>query len=172
MLTWQTYDFSQHDPEHYDKAEKTYGLVIFRNNEVFVIKTHEGKIGFPKGHREAETPMEAAIRELQEETGMKLVNPKVLGEVEMSMQVDYPEELLNRHINNLKPGEKPVWNRPGPHTKVLAFYVVKADLQKVENVDDQFVEEFAWMDITEALGAIPKSGSNQLEILQKALALV
>lgn len=44
---------------------------MFVGDKVLMVKNPEGMWGFPKGHREDnETPIEAAIRETQEETGI------------------------------------------------------------------------------------------------------
>ncbi len=53
---------------------KSCGFVAFRQienkNYYLIIKSHNGDIGFPKGHMEAgESEIQTAIRELREETG-------------------------------------------------------------------------------------------------------
>ena len=54
---------------------KSCGFIVYRaeNNENFylIIKSHNGDVGFPKGHMEpGENELQTAIRELKEETGM------------------------------------------------------------------------------------------------------
>ena len=59
-------------------VEKSYGIIPLRHSEdkwnVFIILHKMGNHwGFPKGHAdEGETPYEAAVRELLEETGLKV----------------------------------------------------------------------------------------------------
>lgn len=54
---------------------KSCGFIVYKaeNNENFylIIKSHNGDVGFPKGHMESgEGELQTAIRELKEETGM------------------------------------------------------------------------------------------------------
>ena len=55
--------------------EKSFGAVIFRREgekiKYLLLKYHRGHWEFPRGHQEAgETPIETALREIQEETGL------------------------------------------------------------------------------------------------------
>ena len=59
------------------KYEKSCGAVVFTRTaagvEYVIIQSLEGYYGFPKGHCEAgETEEETALREVQEETGLKV----------------------------------------------------------------------------------------------------
>lgn len=62
------------------KYEESFGVVPVRNSagkwEVFLIQHAKGRYwGFPKGHaEEGETPIEAAFRELKEETNLDPIN--------------------------------------------------------------------------------------------------
>lgn len=54
---------------------KSCGFIVYKaeNNENFylIIKSHNGDVGFPKGHMEpGENELQTAIRELKEETGV------------------------------------------------------------------------------------------------------
>ena len=54
---------------------KSCGFIVYKeeNNENYylIIKSHNGDVGFPKGHMESgESELQTAIRELKEETGM------------------------------------------------------------------------------------------------------
>lgn len=61
------------------KYEESFGIIPLRKAEgrwdVFLIQHNRGHYwGFPKGHaEEGETPLEAAMRELKEETNLDLV---------------------------------------------------------------------------------------------------
>lgn len=61
------------------KYEESFGIIPLRKYEgsweVFLIQHNRGHYwGFPKGHAEkGETPLEAALRELKEETNLDLV---------------------------------------------------------------------------------------------------
>ena len=53
--------------------DASFGVIPIRreDNVVLLVKTLEGKWGFPKGHSEQnETPRQTALRELAEETGI------------------------------------------------------------------------------------------------------
>ena len=54
---------------------KSCGFIVYKeeNNENYylIIKSHNGDVGFPKGHMEpGENELQTAIRELKEETGI------------------------------------------------------------------------------------------------------
>ena len=54
---------------------KSCGFIVYKaeNNENYylIIKSHNGDVGFPKGHMESgESELQTAIRELKEETGI------------------------------------------------------------------------------------------------------
>ena len=56
------------------KCEKTWGAIIFYNNQVLLVKQQKGFWGFPKGHVEdGETEVETAVREVKEETNVDIV---------------------------------------------------------------------------------------------------
>lgn len=52
--------------------EKSAGIIIYNNGKYLVLHYASGHWEFPKGHlKEGETNKDAAIRELEEETGIK-----------------------------------------------------------------------------------------------------
>ena len=56
------------------KKEKSCGAVVFKENQVLLIKHVLGHIDFPKGHMEAgENEKETAIREVKEETNIDII---------------------------------------------------------------------------------------------------
>jgi len=60
------------------RKDKAYGIIAIQWNqghwETFIVKHQKGHWSFPKGHAEVgETPQETAAREMEEETGAKLV---------------------------------------------------------------------------------------------------
>lgn len=59
------------------KKDESFGIVPFRRGKegvsYLVIQHNAGHWGFPKGHAEAgETPIQAAVREFNEETGLSI----------------------------------------------------------------------------------------------------
>lgn len=69
-----------------DKAELAGGIVIGPSNKIVLVEQNNSsnRWSFPKGHvEEGETLLQAAIREVQEETGLKkLLTIKEIGEFE------------------------------------------------------------------------------------------
>lgn len=55
-----------------DRKEKSCGCVVFnQENDVLLVKMHQGHWSFPKGHVEAmESEQETALRETKEETNL------------------------------------------------------------------------------------------------------
>ena len=71
--------FKSYIPRTHCINEHVYGaIVVTPNNEVAVIKGRQsGKWSFPKGHGYAnESPLDACLRELREETGLEMSNYK------------------------------------------------------------------------------------------------
>ncbi len=64
------------------KREFSAGGVLFKGDEVLLIKNPSGKWTFPKGNvEEGERPEDTAVREVEEETGIKGKIVKPLGDV-------------------------------------------------------------------------------------------
>ena len=56
---------------HAETAVPGAGGVVLRGSEVLMVRYRSGQWAFPKGHlEEAETPEQAAVREVNEETGV------------------------------------------------------------------------------------------------------
>jgi 8-oxo-dGTP pyrophosphatase MutT (NUDIX family) len=63
-------------------TEQSAGGIVVRGDEVLMIRDRYGRWTFPKGHIEqGETPKEAAVREVLEETGVQAVPGERLGQV-------------------------------------------------------------------------------------------
>ncbi len=64
------------------KREFSAGGVLFKDGEVLLIKNPSGKWTFPKGNiEEGEKPEETAVREVEEETGIRGKIVDYIGEV-------------------------------------------------------------------------------------------
>jgi 8-oxo-dGTP pyrophosphatase MutT (NUDIX family) len=179
-VTWETYDWSKHEDEHFDpeKGNRSYGLIILTpDKKVLMVKNRENMWGFPKGHRdEGENPLQAAIREIYEETGVPVPSDTVpKGEVFMEYDLTFSEEQLNRHIEKqIMRGERPHWNKPGAVSTKIIFYVIEipeVDLEIKEEGKADGLLDVKWIPIEEAKKIIPESGSNQLPLLEKAIEI-
>jgi 8-oxo-dGTP pyrophosphatase MutT (NUDIX family) len=125
--------------------ERSYGGVVVRGDEVAVIVPHktgpEGQpvLGLPKGHAEAaETPEQAATREVREETGLttELVAP--LGDVE------YWYQRKGRRIH-----------------KQVTFFLFRFRDGSLDDHDHE-IAEARWMPLTEAAQALTFPGERQM----------
>lgn len=132
--------------------DTAYGFVPFVIEEgqplYLITLHHKGHWAFPKGHSEgSETPLEAAHRELLEETGLE---PKRVYE-EASFSEDYTfVESNNRLVHKVNI----YWLAEMPHKNVFP---------QAEEVDD-----FAWLPYTEALQRITfDTGRQSLEKAHK-----
>lgn len=126
------------------------GGVVVRGDEVAVIVpkrrgNHGGQVlGLPKGHPDGdETEVEAAVREVREETGLVAEPVARLGEIRYS------------------------YERRG-HTidKRVVFYLL--EYRSGELAHDHEIEQVQWMPIEEALQALSYSGER--EMLARALS--
>ena len=86
-------------------------IVLNKNNDVFVAKRKDNPIDkwqMPQGGIDFnETPFEAMIRELAEETSIK--NIKVLKEIEKSLEYELPPNLLGKIWKGKFRGQKQKW---------------------------------------------------------------
>ena len=86
-------------------------IVLNKNNEVFVAKRKDNPVDkwqMPQGGIDSnETPFEAMIRELAEETSIK--NIKVLKEIEKSLEYELPPNLLGKIWKGKFRGQKQKW---------------------------------------------------------------
>lgn len=127
------------DSEKYEEEETvtSAGGIIFRNEDgeikFLLIKNLYDKWTFPKGKvEEGETWQEAAVREIQEETGIS--EAEILGEVgEVRFTDKSGDEAIKKNVH---------------------FYLVKTD-QKETVVDPKaHVKEIAWMREEDALNSL------------------
>ena len=126
------------------------GGVVVRGDEVAVIvpKRHGNQgghvLGLPKGHPDGdETEVEAAVREVREETGLVAEPVARLGEIR------YSYERRGQQIN-----------------KRVVFYLL--EYRSGELAHDHEIEHVQWMPIEEALHALSYSGER--EMLARALS--
>jgi 8-oxo-dGTP pyrophosphatase MutT (NUDIX family) len=125
--------------------EHSAGGVVLRDDEVCVIvpkkRTASGKkaLALPKGHVDpGETPIEAATREVREETGLVCEPVGELGEVRY-------------------------WYRRGGRSvdKSVVFFRFRPTGGAFEDHDDE-VEAVSWMPIDEALKALTFDGEREM----------
>lgn len=111
------------------KYEKSCGAVIFKDNQVLLIKSVKGHWSFPKGHIEGdETELETAHREILEETNLKVIINQ-----EKRVVISYSPY-------------------PGTMKDVVYFYATYKD--GIINRQVAEVDDIGWYDVTEALDII------------------
>lgn len=131
------------------KTEISSGGVIYRRNdgkiEIVLISTRGGRtLSLPKGLIEpGENPEQAAIREVQEETGCR-------GEIEDFLgKIEYWYSLEGAKIH-----------------KFVYYYLIKYTSGDV-NLHDREVEQASWFDIEQAIEKA--SYENEREVIRLAL---
>jgi 8-oxo-dGTP pyrophosphatase MutT (NUDIX family) len=126
--------------------------VVVRGREVAVIvparrRVDQGRVlALPKGHpRGDETPLEAALREVKEETGLEAEPVEELGEISYS------------------------YERKG-HTvdKRVVFYLLNYRSGELDHDDE--IADVRWMELEEAARSLTYSGER--EMVSRALSLV
>jgi mutator protein MutT len=131
--------------------ERSAGGVVVRGEQTLVIvprrRAADGSrvLGLPKGHIDpGETPLQAAVREVREETGVEAEPVRELGEVRY-------------------------WYRRRGRTvpKSVLFYLLRYRSGDTEDHDEE-VEEVRWMALAEACTALTYEGER--EMAKRALA--
>ena len=135
-----------------DQRQKDFsaGGVVVRDAEVIVIVPRrrgaqgDEVLGLPKGHLDGdETELEAAIREVREETGVVAEPVEKLGEI------SYTYERRGQPIN-----------------KRVAFYLLQ--YRSGELAHDHEIEQVHWMPLEQAARSLTYKGER--EMVQRALS--
>ena len=132
------------------RSDFSAGGVVVRDDEVVVIVprrrgNHGNRVlGLPKGHLDGdESELEAAIREVREETGVEAVPVGKLGEI------NYTYERKGRPID-----------------KRVVFYLLEYRSGKLDH--DHEIEQVQWMPLREAARSLTYQGER--EMVQRALS--
>jgi mutator protein MutT len=126
-------------------TERSAGGVVVRGEQALVIvprrRAANGArvLGLPKGHIDpGETPLQAAVREVREETGVEAELVRELGEVRYWYRRD---------------------GRSVP--KSVVFYLLRYRSGDTEDHDDE-VEDVRWMALAEACTALTYEGEREM----------
>ena len=125
----------------------SYGIIpIYKNSdgksEYLVVRNHGGFWGFPKGKPENnETPVQSAVREAYEETGIRV------SESELKSSIEYSYIMTS--------GQK----------KIVTLFPVYVESRNVK-LQNKELQNFKWASLDEALELIDIDGlKNQLKDL-------
>ena len=126
------------------RREKSCGAVLFTREPVrryLLIRNRKRNVGFPKGHvQPGESEAETALREIREETGLKV------------------------HIqDNFR---ECVYYSPKPDTKKMVVYFLAYPLTDIIKKQDEEIGDIMWADMEEALRIV--TFKNDRELLGKA----
>jgi 8-oxo-dGTP pyrophosphatase MutT (NUDIX family) len=126
------------------QSDFSAGGVVVRGDEVIVIVParrgrHDEKVlGLPKGHLDGdETPLEAALREVREETGVETDPIDELGEIR------YEYERRNVTVD-----------------KRVVFYLLQYRSGELQH--DHEIDEVRWMPLEEAVRRLTYEGERQI----------
>ena len=122
--------------------------MVVRDGEVIVIvparSRSAGVLALPKGHPDGdESPLEAAVREVREETGVEAEPIEKLGEIEYTYE-----------------------RKGGPVDKKVAFWLF--EYRSGELNPDHEIADVRWMPLEEAARSLTYEGER--EMVQRALS--
>lgn len=124
-------------------ADFSAGGVVVRGDEMIAIvparkRGHRERLALPKGHLDGdETELEAAVREVREETGVEAEPIEKLGEIEYT------------------------YDRAGrPVDKRVVFYLL--EYRSGELGHDHEIEAVHWIPLTEAVTALTHEGEREM----------
>lgn len=133
------------------KTEQSYGVVVVLKEEeykfllVFQENPRIDNWSFPKGHQEeGETPMQTALRELEEETGIKKIT-----------LLDFP--LIHEEYEITRNGEKVV--------KYNDYFIGIVDDKNIK-VQEGEIGDYKWLAFAEAIEIF--SHESRKQVLEKA----
>ena len=131
-----------------NRTDFSAGGVVVRGDEVIVIvpaKTRSANVlALPKGHPDGdESPLEAAVREVREETGVEAEPIEKLGEIEYTYE-----------------------RRRGPVDKRVAFWLF--EYRSGELNPDHEIAEARWMPLDQAADSLTYEGER--EMVRRALS--
>lgn len=128
------------------KEDKSYGVVAVHDNRFLILRQNRGHWGFPKGHKEGnETDEESALRELEEESGIRdcvLLNLPPVSE-------EY----------NLVDEDKSDWH------KTVKYFIGEVKNSEVAIEKDEIMD-YKWATFDEAMETL--TYQNTKEVLKKA----
>jgi len=124
--------------------ELSYGVIPLRKNnnswDVLIVRRLEGFWEFPKGHANpGETPLEAAARELKEETGLQL----------MSLHLPHPFTISYIYTRD----------KIARHKSVIYFLGIVEGVLQPQLTE---VEELQWVPLSQAESLLTHETSKQL----------
>lgn len=142
------------------------GIVLFRKDGKVLlcerVENYTKRWQFPQGGiDEGETPIQAAIRELREETSV--VSVEFVADLPQPLRYDFPPAIKNRHPERHNDGQEQYWH--------LFFFTGDDQEINLQTAEPEF-RSYAWVDIEKAPDEVVEFKQEIYKIVAREFGLI